>query len=626
MNGRRSLVIGLVGAVFLTAAAGAGQSERPNFLWIIAEDMSPLLGSYGNDQVDTPHLDALAARSVRFTRVWAGGPACSPSRSSLFTGLYALTLGTETHREARSIPEWAFWPQYLKAAGYHTTNNAKRDYNAKKMGKDWWDASSRQATYLDRPAGKPFFHCYSSLMETHLSCLIKDQPEDRVGRHTVDPADVALPEWLPDLPELRDDRAWHFRAIGLMDERVGQLLAELDASGEAANTIVFFFSDHGGCLPGAKGFAWDHGFRVPFIAYFPPRWEHLAPPETTRGGTSDALISFLDFGPTLLSLAGVEAPAYLQGQAFAGPARASTPRDALLGFRGINGGRWDAVRALRDERFLYVRNFLPHRPSGQRQNYQWQVAGQQAWERAFRRGELSALEARFWRARPAEELYDLVADPEQNRDLANHPAHAELLAAKREQLRKVLHDIGDHAVVPNTLRQPQAYPSFYDRMSANPEAARLVREAAWRASMVDRVDDLAALAQAEDPAVRYWATVGLTGLAGRGREPEAIRRLARQLLNDPAPEVRVGAAEALMTTGETAAGLPVLIAEITGRGRAQREALAAVEALGPAAIGVLPALQEAARKHPEDFFLRSARIALGDLDYNDLYRGPTDTR
>lgn len=603
-------------------ASAPEPAGRPNLLWIIAEDMGPWLGCYGEALARTPNIDALAAEGLRFTRAWAGGAACSPSRSTLFSGMPAVALGTETHREPRPVPSWAFFPRHLRAAGYYCTNNAKTDYNARPMGDDWWDASGRQAHYRNRPPGQPFFHCFSSLMETHMSCIINHPPGRRPDRRVL-PEEVRLPAWLPDLPELRDDRAWHLDWIARMDTRVGEILAELERSGEAGNTIVFFFSDHGGCLPGGKGFAWNYGFHVPLVIRFPPRYAHLAPRGTRPGDVFEGLVSFLDFAPTVFELANTPAPAYLQGRPFAGPGAGRTPpRDVALAFRGINGGRWDPVRALRDERYLYVRNFLPHRPAGQRQDYQWRMPGQQAWELAYRDGRCDALQSRFWQPRLPEELYDLAVDPEQTRNLADDPGHAAALERLRRRLREELETAGDIAFTPNSLRSPGAAVTFYDRMASQPQEAAAVRAAAWAASDPGLSDaaPLAPLAASSSAAVRYWAGAGLARLAYAGRNEPELRALARTLLADKEAQVRVAAAEAAVRFQGDEAALALLIGEIRERPNgAGREALAALETLGPIRASAAAAPLAEFNRQRSTFFLRSALITLGGLPYSQLF-------
>jgi arylsulfatase A-like enzyme len=599
---------------------------RPNFLWIIAEDTGPWLGCYGNTQVRTPHLDALAARGLRFTNAWAGGPVCSASRSSLFTGMYAPALGTDTHREERPIPPWAFFTPSLREAGYYCTNNAKTDYNISNLRADAWDANGPQAHYKDRPAEQPFFHCYSSLGQTHMARIVESRPEKRSPRR-ISPDAIKLPRALPNEPLLRDDRAWHLDALELMDAQVGRVLGELKASGAAEDTIVFFFSDHGGCLPNGKGYASEWGFHVPLIVYFPEKFAHLRPRNTQPGGTCEQLVSFLDFAPTLLSLAGIPTPNFLQGQAFAGARAAIQAREHLYGFRGLSGGpdgaRWDVVRTVRDARYLYTRNFLPHRAPGLRQDYHARMPGQQAWEQAWRDGRCDELQSRFWQPKPVEEFYDLQADPEQTRNLIADPAQTKDIAALRARLSAWLEEIQDIGLTPNSLRSPEAFASYYDRMRAAPDLRRAILAAALRASAPDlQPEHLTEDLHSPHPVVRYWAASGLTRLAYQ-KPTQNLAPLLRPLLSDSEPWVRVAAAEASVALGDTDGGLASLLREIETHSPAASEACAAIETLGPRAATAGEALQKLHHKDPTNFYLRSALVTLDLMPLKKLF--PSDS-
>ena len=619
------LLICLAASPLLPGAAAnpAPKAVRPNFLWIIAEDTGPWLGCYGEPLVHTPHLDALARRGIRFTTAWAGGPACSPSRSSLFTGLYATSLGTETHREERPVPAWAFFTPTLREAGYYCSNNAKTDYNIKDLRADAWDANGPGARYTHRPPGQPFFHCYSSLGETHMSRLVDWPPEKRSPRK-IPPAAIKMPRALPDEALLRDDRAWHLDAVETMDAHVGDILAELKTSGAAEDTIVFFFSDHGGCLPNGKGYASEWGFHVPLIIFFPDKFAHLRPPGTQPGGTCPQPVSFLDFAPTLFSLADLPAPAHLVGQAFAGTRAADPPREFLFAFRGVNGGaqggRWDVVRTIRDERYLYTRNFLPFRAPGLRQDYHARMPGQQAWENAWREGRCDELQSRFWLPKPVEELYDLARDPEQNRNLAADSAQAGRLARLRERLRLHLEETGDIGFAPNPLRVPGASPTYHDRMTAAPAERRAILQEAWRVSSPE-MPDLAELSpglRSSHAVVRYWAACGLTRLAYAQPRPE-IALAADDLFDDPEPWVRVAAAEAAVANGASGPALDLLWSEIEGDSSAAPEAYAALETLGVRAAPLDAKLTARHALRPDDFLLRSVLITRELLPASELF-------
>jgi hypothetical protein len=255
------------------------------------------------------------------------------------------------------------------------------------------------------------------------------------------------------------------------------------------------------------------------------------------------------------------------------------------------------------------------------------MPGQRAWEQAWRAGELDEHAARFWQSRPEEELYDLQADPHHLHNLASEPAQASRLAAMRDRLRAFLEEIGDHSFVPNSRRAPEGHGSFHARMTADPAAAALVRDSAWRASdpSVKAASGYADLARSDNADVRHWAAVGLTRLAHASVDLDAVTIEAGRLVDDRVAEVRIAAAEALAAATNGARGVDVLAAEVERNGAAAREALAAIETLGDRAASAGSALKRAAEARPRDFFVRSALITLGLRPYSDLYLGETDT-
>jgi uncharacterized sulfatase len=612
----------LAGLCSHTAFAALPPPDRPNFLIIIAEDMGPWLGCYGEEAVHTPNLDAIAARGIRFTQAWASGPACSPSRSSLFTGLWAPSLGTETHREPRPIPDWTVWTQYLRAAGYYATNNAKTDYNADRLHPDWWDESSDTAHYRNRRPGQPFFHVYSSLMQTHMSFLL-DYPLDQRQHRTVPTSAARLPAYLPDDTTLLDDRAWHLHGVNLMDGEVGRILLELDRAGEASSTIVIFFSDHGGVMPNAKGYANKAGFEIPLLVYMPPAFGHLAPTLPRPGEAHDGAVSLMDIPRTVFSLANIAPPAHLQGKAIAGPHAGPDPANApyLFAYRGINGGRWDVVRSLRRGDLIYTRNYLPFRSAGIRQNYHMRMPGQQAYERLWQAQETDPAQSAFWQPRSPEELHNLSDDPEQLENLAEDPRYAAELQVLRRLLDDHLESINDIGFVPNTLRQPEDFPTFYDRMAADHALGAEIRKAAHTASAADLSDatDLAEASAHAVSSVRYWAAVGLTRLAYAGNLSANDAILIR-LLEDQSDEVRVMAAEAITAAGQPNLGLSILLEVVSANRSTARAALSAIETLGPRAEPIGEELMNFHTLRADDFYLRSALITLGLLPYDALFR------
>jgi uncharacterized sulfatase len=301
-----SLILAAIGA-----ADAARAADRPNILWLTAEDTTPHLGAYGDKFAVTPTLDALARESIRYSNAFAYTGACSPSRSCLITGVYPGRLGTHHMRSTNPLPpEIRPFTTYLRAAGYYTSNNAKEDYQFDPSA-DTWDESSNTAHWRKRAPGQPFFSVFNFGV-THQSQIFA--PEARYKENTRrltpaqrrDPAKVPVPPIHPDTPEFRRDWARHYENLTAMDYQVAERLAELEQAGLAEDTIVFFFGDNGTGMPGIKMWAWGPSLNVPLLVRVPKKWQHLAP--LRPGESTDRLVSFVDFAPTVLSFAGLDCP------------------------------------------------------------------------------------------------------------------------------------------------------------------------------------------------------------------------------------------------------------------------------------------------------------------------------
>ncbi len=605
-------------------AAPPVPSAPPNILWITAEDMSPFVGCYGDAYAVTPNLDRLAAEGVRYTRAFATAPVCSPARACLINGLYATTLGTQGLRSGFPLPSClSGLPALLRGAGYYCTNNVKTDYNTSSepaIVKASWDECSAKAHWRGRPAGRPFFSVFNA-METHQSRNFESfvpELEKRLApgeRH--DPAKAPVPPYYPDTPTARATVARCHDWITVMDrDHVGRLLRELEADGLADDTIVFFYGDHGVGLPRGKRALHDSGLRVPLIVRIPPKYKAWAP--APPGGTCDRLVCFADFGPTVLSLAGVPVPAIVQGIPFLGRA-AGPARDCVFGARDRVDEAYDLSRSVRDARWLYIRNYMPHLPPNQPEGFSDQLALRREIARLAAEGRLNDAQRTYGGpGKPLEELYDTEADPHQVRNLADVPAHRAALERMRERLRTWQAETRDLGFLPEpelARRTAGTAPLEWSR-TVRPDPLPAIRAAADLVGRPDAIDRQVALLGDADPAVRYWAAVGL---AARGKAAEPARRALERALGDACATVRVEVAGALVRLeGDDKSREPALEMLARSLGDASLDvrlhAARTLQLLGAAAWPALPAMKaaraEAAAKEKDAHQNMYIRVAL----------------
>lgn len=572
------------------AAAGRTGVERPNLLWLTCEDTGPQLGCYGDRYASTPHLDALAARGLRYRRAWSTAPVCAPARTAIISGLYPSATGAEHMRSEVDLSAGRrLFPQFLRDAGYYCSNNQKEDYNLRMTGQVW-DESSGRAHWRNRAPGQPFFAVFN-FTETHES-----QIRRRPHAFSHDPARAPVPPFMPDTPEVREAWAQYHDQVSAVDARVGANLRELESAGLREDTIIFFFGDHGPGLPRHKRSACDSGLRVPLIVWFPPKWRHLAPADYREGAESGRLVGFVDLAPTVLSLAGIKPPAWMQGRAFAGPFETRPPSHAF-GLRGRMDERPDLVRCVTDGRFVLVRNYLPHLPHGQRVAYLFETPATIAWYRLFQSGALNPIQRAYWEPREPEELYDLEADPFETVNLANSPAHRTTLARLRRALREHTLECGDLGLLPEAeMIRRAADRAPGDLLEASPRSLTRRWLAAAETSARRETADLPRLdrlARHRDGGVRYWAA---QGYLVRGAEAvSAGRETLRRLVDDESPSVRVAAAQALATHGHPAdrvVALDALMASADVRRNDYLVSVAALNALDPLVARLTPVQRE----------------------------------
>ena len=447
-------------AVFSSLAPEQADAEPAplNIVWLSVEDMSPWINPYGDDTVPTPNLNKLAAEGVVYDNAFATSPVCAPARSSLITGMYATRIGSMHMRNgSRSgaagpgdydgIPLYEAvpprfvrcFPEYLRAAGYYCTNNSKKDYQFKDPV-TVWDASSGNAHWRQREEGQPFFAVFNHT-GTHESQAF---PKANKRPATVAPEDVPIPPIYPDTPAVREALARTYNNIAAMDQWVGEQMKELEDAGLLDNTVVIFFSDHGVGLPRGKRSCYDTGLRVPLIVRYP---------DGARAGERDGrVVEFVDFGPSVLSLAGINPDERYDGVPFLGEHARDEAGPSGGGYAFGHGDRFDAIyeqtRTVSDGRYRYTRNLKTDVP------YILPVAYR---EQLPMTAELYALRdadnvpAEQWQmaatTRPAEEFYDSDNDPWEVNNLIDDPQYADKIAEMRKTLDAWIVDTGDLGLI-----------------------------------------------------------------------------------------------------------------------------------------------------------------------------------
>lgn len=579
--------VAFVAALFtLTAFAFASANDRPNILWINAEDMSPHLGCYGHPDAVTPHIDGLASEGIVYRNAFATAPICSPARSCLATGLYATSLGTQHLRCEVRIPQRVVpLATRLRKLGYFCTNTGKSDYNFDPNG--IWDAwNSKPAPWRERRDGQPFF-AFITVGETHEGRInfvdrYQQATADLPDELKHDPAAVSIPPFYPDTPEIRGIFARMYDLATVFDHKVGQVIEQLKQDGDFDNTIIFIFGDHGNGLPRYKRWLNDSGLRVPLVVRVPPKFRQLSPvaglsePATgqgsasqrpTTGITTDRLVSFVDFPATALSLAGVDIPPILQGEPFLGKTIAE-PRQFVFGARSRADDMFEVSRSVFDGRFLYVRHFMPHLPYIQPGViFDDRKDSFRELRKLHQAGQLNEHAARLWvKRKPVEELYDLQSDPHELNNLSASAEHEERKHALAKELQRWILEHRDSGFLPEAEYQIRASEAGLTPFDVVQDPKRFdlnaTLSAAWRVGQSSiTVEAILADLRHEEAGVRYWSAVALQAaaspdVAGRSEpgipppnRPATVAALLATL-SDTSPSVRIAAAEALLAVDD----------------------------------------------------------------------------
>ncbi|MHC4398106.1 MAG: sulfatase-like hydrolase/transferase [Planctomycetota bacterium] len=543
-------------ALLLLLACGlavpCAAAERPSFLWIVSEDNSKhYLKLFDERGAPAPNVEKLASAGLVFDHAFSNSPVCSVARTTLATGLYAPRVATQYHRKVKpaTLPSgWRMFPAYLRGAGYYTTNNSKKDYNAVE-GEGVWDASSKKATWRNRPSDDtPFFHM-QSFPKSHESSLHFSTKQIDPSSLGTRPEDVAPVPYHPDTDLFRYTLARYHDHIGAVDDLVGKMVAQLEEDGLLENTFIFYFGDHGGVLPRSKGYLFESGLHVPLVVRIPENWKHLA--IAPRGSRVKGFVSFVDFGPTLLHLAGVPVPDHMDGRPFLGRGVSLAEvnrRDEAFGYADRFDEKYDLCRSLRKGRYKYIRNYQAFYPDALQNNYRYIMLAYEQWRTLFREGKLNAAQSRFFEPKRVEALYDVEADPHEVKNLAADPAYAEVLADLRGRMQGRVKGMPDLSFYPEShfVEHVVDHPVAFGREHAE-EISRLVDVADLSLLRFDEARPALEKALASsDPWQRYWALIASSCF---GEEAKGLVAIAKQRLDDSEPLVRVRAAEFLAIVG-----------------------------------------------------------------------------
>ncbi|QEG43060.1 sulfatase-like hydrolase/transferase [Roseimaritima ulvae] len=547
------LVLLVLLAISARLQAQVSAADRPNIVWIMSEDNSKhYLRLFDPAGAATPQIEKLAQSGVVFDRAFSNAPVCSVARTTLITSCYGPRIGTQFHRRSKlaAMPEGLqMFPAYLRAAGYYTTNNSKKDYNAIE-GAEVWDASSGKASWRNRPSDEtPFFHVQTFGM-SHESSLHFGAAKMQSEATQHDPDAVQLAPYFPDTPTFRYTHARYLDRMQTIDTSVGQLIAKLEADGVLEDTFVFYFGDHGGVLPRSKGYVYESGLHVPLVVRIPKNFKSLS--AFAAGSRTAGFVEFVDFGPTVLSLAGVEVPEGVDGKPFLGKsitAAEVNARDETLGYADRFDEKYDFVRSLRVGPFKYIRNYEAFQPDGLQNNYRYRMLAYQDWRTRYHAGELNDMQSQFFRSKPVEALYDIENDPHETRNLAADPQHRETLLRLRGRLQQRMKAMPDLSLFPESelVQQAMDNPVAFGQQQ-QPRISRLLDTVdACLLPAPQAVDTLRTALDSTDPLQRMWALVACSSM---GTDAAALAEIAKRLhTDDPHRLTRVRAAQFLAILG-----------------------------------------------------------------------------
>ncbi len=611
--------IGLFLFIILSTGWSLAQNpDLPNILWISVEDISPDIGCYGDENAHTPVLDKLAETGVRYTNAIANAPVCAPARSTIITGMYATSLGSQHMRCKGKMPqEFEYYPQLLRKKGYYCTNNEKEDYNLVYDSKAIWDESSAKAHWRNRTdKSQPFFAIFNLKM-THESCINSKEKHDRVTKNLpahlrANPSELILPPYYPDTEKVRELWARHYDNISMMDITTGNILKQLEEDGLMENTIIIFFSDHGTGSPRHKRWLYDSGIKVPLIVKAPKKYQHLL--RGISGSVNDEIVCFIDLPATVINLAGASVPKNMQGRAFLGN-NLKPERAYAYSARDRMDERYDMQRSVRSKEFKYIRYYEAYQPFTQYMNTPEKGEIMMAIREAGKKGTLPEAGLHLvLEKKPDEELFDLLNDPWELNNLADDPSYQDKLIEMRTAHARWSDNTKDSGLIPETIMrswEKKYGKSIYEILRERDVPISEIRNAALGKDPIILTKAL----NHENEAVRYWAAISLGNLSDLKNHDASIKKL-KENLTDSTNAVRIASARALCKIGKSTTSINLLKKELNNEDGWVR--LLAAQVLDEIGEDARPAEKELQKRidivDPNKYVVRVANHALNVMN------------
>ena len=520
----------------------------PNIVWITSEDNSKHYQKLFDDNgIPTPNIESLAKEGLIFSRAFSNAPVCSVARSAIISGCYGPRIGAQFHRKMAVVPmpdSLKMFPSYLRQAGYYTTNNSKEDYNIIKSD-GVWDESSKKASWKNRAENQPFFHVFNIGVSHESSMHFTAQGMDTIATET-DINSFKIQPNHPDTDLFKYTNALYRDKIREMDRQVGKIIKELKEDGRLDDTFIFYFGDHGGVLPGSKGYLYETGLHVPMVVHVPKNYRHLV--KNQIGSTINGFVSFIDLAPTVLNLAGISIPKEIDGTAFLGKDIESeelNSRNETYSYADRFDEKYDMVRAVRKGKYKYIRSYQPFNYDGLMNNYRYKQLAYQEWQSLYNDGKLNELQSAFFEARSPEMLFDIDTDPYETKNLADDPAYATTLITMREKLASWVKEMPDLSFYPEHYLIEKAFGNPVEFGKKHKEEIQKYTEIADLnlLNFDDAKNSLTTALKSSDPWDRYWAIIACSTFG-----PQAIgmeSRIREMASTDPELINRVRAAEFL---------------------------------------------------------------------------------